>query len=57
MFARLLHLVTERDRVERQIAVTAAEARAVGCTWEAIGSALGLTKQGAYFRFGRDDQA
>lgn len=48
----VVRLVEEARDVDRQLDVAAAAARASGATWEAIGKAAGLTKQGAQQRWG-----
>lgn len=49
-----LHLADELALELRHVTThrLAADARAAGCTWEAIGDALGVTRQSAQERFG-----
>lgn len=51
MYALTLAAV-ERDSIEAAIQYLVAQCRAAGYTWAAIGSTLGLTKQGAQQRYG-----
>ncbi len=47
-----------RDETDALLRLAVAGARAAGCTWEAVGGALGMTKQAAHQRFGTvDDDA
>lgn len=41
------------DGAARELAAAVAAARSAGDTWDAIGVALGVTRQAAYQRFGR----
>ncbi|MDH6283926.1 hypothetical protein M2284_001501 [Rhodococcus sp. LBL1] len=42
-----------RVNAERLLAVVVDEARLGGCTWQEIGDVLGISRQGAFQRFGR----
>lgn len=46
-------LVARRQAMDADIAVCVAAARAAGVTWSQIGAALGLTKAGAHWLYGR----
>jgi hypothetical protein len=54
----LLDLITEADRQHRNAELDlrqlVADARKTGVWWEEIGGALGVTKQAAQQRFGRN---
>lgn len=56
----LLRVVTTRSQelapARRNLADAVERARAAGATWAEIGSALGITRQAAYQRFGRDGE-
>lgn len=54
---KVLVLAVQRDQLERRIAATVYGARAAGCSWEAIGSALGVTRQAAHQRYSGGDAA
>ena len=45
------------DNTQTAISGLVAEARTQGASWAAIGDALGMTKQGAWERFGKREQA
>lgn len=49
---RLAALATRRDDVDAGIAALIATLRAAGASWTAIGTALGITRQGAQQRYG-----
>ena len=52
-YLELVRLTAEADaRVGRMLADAVSAARRAGHTWEAIGSALGMTRQAAQQRFG-----
>lgn len=55
--ALLLDAVVARDQAARRVDELAVEARMCGVTWEVIGLALGLTKQGAHQRYTGDGAA
>jgi hypothetical protein len=54
----MLDLITEADRryrnTELELRMLVAQARKGGIWWEEIGAALGVTKQAAQQRFGRN---
>ena len=54
----MLDLITEADRryrnAELELRLLIAQARKDGIWWEEIGAALGVTKQAAQQRFGRN---
>lgn len=41
------------DKFEQMLAESVARARGEGLTWDEIGDALGMTRQGAQQRYGR----
>jgi len=45
--------VRARDLADAQLRVQVVEARAAGVTWDAIGAALGVTRQAATQRYGK----
>lgn len=49
--AKIQHAVADRERVETRVRKTVASARGAGSTWTEIGSALGMTQQGAQKRY------
>lgn len=50
---RIIAAVEGCDAAETELRAAVAAARAVGDTWDAIGVALGTTRQAAYQRFGK----
>lgn len=55
-YAELVALTAQaRDEADALLRETVAGARAAGLTWDAVGRALGMTKQAAQQRFGRDE--
>ena len=50
---RLFALAARRAELNREAAVLVRQARAAGFSWEAIATALGISKQAAHKRFGR----
>jgi len=51
----LAHLVRLRDELDQSIKLAIDGQRASGRSWAHIGKALGLTRQGAFQRFGGDE--
>lgn len=51
--AALGHLAALAERVDWALLSVVGEARAAGMSWQAIGAALGVSKQAAQQRFGR----
>jgi uncharacterized NAD(P)/FAD-binding protein YdhS len=45
------------DNTQTAISALVAEARARGASWQGIGDALGITRQSAWERFGKREQA
>ncbi|WP_249021040.1 hypothetical protein [Conexibacter sp. S30A1] len=45
------------DNTQTAISALVAEARAQGASWQGIGDALGITRQSAWERFGKREQA
>ena len=55
--ALLLDAVAANDQAAHRVDVAAVEARMAGLSWETIGRALGMTKQGAHARYTGDGAA
>jgi hypothetical protein len=50
---RIIAATEAREAAEAELRAAVAAARAAGDTWDAIGVALGTTRQAAYQRFGK----
>lgn len=50
---RIIAATEAVERSEHELHAAVAAARAAGDTWDAIGAALGVSRQAAYQRFGR----
>ena len=53
----LYDAVTAREQAAARVDALAVDARMAGLSWETIGRALGITKQGAHQRYTGDDAA
>jgi hypothetical protein len=50
---RIIAAAEARNTAEKELRAAVAAARAAGDTWDAIGVALGTSRQAAYQRFGK----
>jgi chromosome condensin MukBEF MukE localization factor len=51
----LMHLDTERRRLDGRIRVSVQELRQRGASWTVVGDALGVTRSAAQKRYGADE--